>query len=60
MDIDAEILCIVATEIGNMIPFVGGEQYYSSLLEILEKLCSVDEIFVAENVMLQLLLCFSF
>jgi hypothetical protein len=50
LDVDSEILCIIATELGNMIPFIGGHEYYKNIMEILELLCLGDEFFVAEKV----------
>lgn len=45
-----EVLSVIAEELGTMIPFLGGPQYYRCLLAPLEKLCTVEELFVTEKV----------
>jgi serine/threonine-protein phosphatase 2A regulatory subunit A len=48
--VEDEILCIIAEELGGIIPFVGGKEYYECVLAPLEQLCSVEEVLVAEKV----------
>ena len=43
-------MAIIAEELGTMIPFVGGPQYFRYLLPPLERLCTVEQQFVAEKV----------
>ncbi|KAA6400935.1 MAG: putative Serine/threonine-protein phosphatase 2A 65 kDa regulatory subunit A [Streblomastix strix] len=48
-DVEDEVLCVVAEELGNIVPFIGGPQFYKYILTPLEKLCTVEEICVTEK-----------
>ena len=50
LDVDDEVLCVIAEELGTIIPFVGGPQYMAAVLNPLEKLCMVEELAVTEKV----------
>ena len=58
-DVEDEVLEIIAEELGTMIVFVGGSYYYPHLLVPLERLCTVEELFIAEKVIHLSLLEFS-
>lgn len=41
---------MIAEELGGIVPFIGGKEYYKYVLGPLEQLCSVEEVLVAEKV----------
>ena len=49
MDDDDEVLEVIATSLGNMVPCVGGQQYASVLLSPLELLLAMEESVVREK-----------
>jgi hypothetical protein len=49
-DVEDDILCVIAEELGGVVPFIGGKEYYKYVLGPLEQLCSVEEVLVAEKV----------
>ncbi|KAK2962101.1 putative Serine/threonine-protein phosphatase 2A 65 kDa regulatory subunit A beta [Blattamonas nauphoetae] len=48
-DVEDEILSYIAEELGTMIPFIGGQEYYPSLVSPLEKLCLIEDMAVSQK-----------
>ena len=47
---DEEVLVTLSEVLGNLLDYVGGPAQADSLLKVLEKLCSIEEIAVREKV----------
>ena len=52
IDDEDEVLLVLAEELGNFTPLVGGPKFATCLISLLENLCNVDEIAVRDKVAL--------
>ena len=50
LNVDDEVLCIIAEGLATFVPLIGGLQYAKLLLDPLKTLCLVEETAVTEKV----------